>query len=180
MSRSIFLLCARVGPGAGGLTLLLWAPFARPAPRTDVATATVLAVVAGLAVFAVLARRCLPPPLTRRPVACGVALALPAVLLGAIEEEAVWRYAAFAALQPELGAAATLALSTAGFALVHVRALGVRALRSHLLTGVVFGGVYLATGRISAAILTHAVYNVLVVAGSLAWRPPLEQLEARL
>jgi membrane protease YdiL (CAAX protease family) len=179
MSRSIFLLGARIGPGVIGLALLLWAPFAAPAPRTDLATAVVLAAVAGVAVFALLARRCLPPPLTRRPVARAVALALPAVLLGAVEEEAVWRYAAFGALRPELGAAATLVLSTIGFALIHLQELGARALRSHLLTGVVFGSVYLATGRISAAILTHAVYNVLVVAGSLAWRPPLEQLEAR-
>jgi ABC-2 type transport system ATP-binding protein len=54
-------------------------------------------------------------------------------------------------------------VSTVGFAAAHVGAQGRRGALVHLVTGTVFGTVFLATGSLLAAISAHASYNLLVV-----------------
>jgi membrane protease YdiL (CAAX protease family) len=120
---------------------------------------------AALPLFALLARS--RPPLPR-----GRALARGAVLLpAACLEEVVWRLGALAAARPLAGPAVALALSSAGFALAHLRQAGPLSVRVHLVTGHVFGGVFLATGALLGAIAAHATYNLLVAA-ALEHPPP--------
>jgi len=123
--------------------------------------------LSALALYAVLARRTAPLALAglrlrRRLVARSILLTVKSA-----QEEAVWRGLALGFLVAPLGRAGALAVSTALFAGVHVRAQG-RAAVVHLATGTAFGLAYLATGRLLAAIIAHGGYNVLVGAAVLA------------
>ena len=68
-----------------------------------------------------------------------------------------------------LGRAGALAASTALFGAAHVRRQRTAAV-AHIATGSVFGVVYLATGRLVAAVAAHGAYNLLVGAATLAER----------
>lgn len=83
---------------------------------------------------------------------------------GAVSEEIVWRWAVLAGAAPTVGWGCALALSSAGFAGVHTRT----ATLAYLLIGGAFGAVFLATGRLAAAVAAHGGYNLLV----LLWRRP--------
>jgi membrane protease YdiL (CAAX protease family) len=72
-------------------------------------------------------------------------------------EEALWRRLLLGTLAVAVGTAAALAVTTILFALAHGRARWQQAV-----TGAVFGAVFLATGRLTAAFATHATYNLLV------------------
>ena len=126
--------------------------------REAVAMQTIYAALAGLGVaaglYGLFARGVERP--SRR-------LLLPATA-GAISEEIVWRWGVLAGTAPYLGWAGALALSTAGFAGQHTRTATV----AYLIIGGACGGVFLATGRIAAAIAAHGGYNALV----LLWRRP--------
>jgi ABC-2 type transport system ATP-binding protein len=82
-------------------------------------------------------------------------------------EEAIWRALLLGLLVSPLGRVGALVVSTVLFAGSHVGRQGRSAL-AHLLTGAGFGGVYLATGRLHAAIAAHSAYNVLVGAHALS------------
>jgi ABC-2 type transport system ATP-binding protein len=82
-------------------------------------------------------------------------------------EEALWRGLLLGSLAVVSGRLAALVATTALFAATHVPRYGWRA-ATHLLTGAVFGVVYLATGALAAAIVAHALYNVLVGTALLA------------
>ncbi len=114
--------------------------------------------ISGAALFLLLAGGRLPAarPELRR------VLALRWARLGvdASVEELVWRGLVLGGLAAALGAVPGLALSSAGFAVWHRRALG-RRCAVHLVTGLCFGGAFLAGGLV-AAMLAHVVYNVLV------------------
>lgn len=140
--------------------------------------ATAFGVLAGAALFAVLARR-LPSwdglmSLPRRR------LAARSLVLASrsLWEEALWRGIVLGATATIVGLPAAVALSTALFAAAHAGKQGVRAL-THLVTGAAFGAVYVTTGRLSAAAAAHGVYNVLVGSASLADRAPLSVLDTR-
>jgi hypothetical protein len=75
-------------------------------------------------------------------------------------EELVWRGLALAWLLLALGPIAGLLLTSVGFSLWHGRVLG-RRCAVHVLTGVGFGCAFLV-GGLAAAVLAHAIYNVLV------------------
>ncbi|MGI8420821.1 MAG: CPBP family intramembrane glutamic endopeptidase [Gaiellaceae bacterium] len=77
-------------------------------------------------------------------------------------EEVVWRWFVFGGLSPRIGWPAALLVSTLGFAATHVRARTLRPVRVHILTGATFGSIYVLTGRLVAAIVCHAAYNVLI------------------
>jgi membrane protease YdiL (CAAX protease family) len=78
-------------------------------------------------------------------------------------EEIFWRWLVLGGLTPIVGLVPAFLGSTVGFALAHgARRADVVAV--HLATGSAFGTVYVVTGHIEAAILTHVVYNWLVVA----------------
>ena len=83
----------------------------------------------------------------------------PALRAGA-PEEVVWGWGALAGAAPAVGWVGALALSTWCFALRHTRS---EDLVAYLVLGASFGGVFLATGRLVAAIAAHAGYNPLVL-----------------
>jgi ABC-2 type transport system ATP-binding protein len=82
--------------------------------------------------------------------------------LRSASEEVVWRWAVLGSLSASAGSATALLLSTLGFALSHAPAQGRRGVVVHLLTGATFGGIYVATGSLLAAIAAHVTYNLLV------------------
>jgi membrane protease YdiL (CAAX protease family) len=116
--------------------------------------------LAGAALFLVLAGGRLPPrPRTRL---LGHTLAVRWLGLGAKAglEEAVWRGLVLGGLVVAIGPAFGLVLSSLGFALWHWPALGARC-GVHVLTGATFGTACVA-GGLTAAIVAHATYNILV------------------
>ena len=150
--------------------LVAWA-----APDVGVGDATLHAhgealafgVLAGGGAFFLLARRRLPASSLavvprRRLIARSLALTVKSA-----QEEAVWRGVVLGLAVAPLGRLAALAISTALFAGAHIRRQG-RAAGAHVVTGGLFGLVYLVTGRLHAAMAAHAGYNVLVGAASLA------------
>jgi ABC-2 type transport system ATP-binding protein len=118
------------------------------------------AVVAG-ALFCLLARRL--PTLRvasgRRP---AVAIGGGRLAVRAAGEEVIWRWWLLGSLVATIGAPAALGVSTACFALAHAGWQGRRGVAVHLVTGSSFGAVFLATGRLAAAVAAHAGYNLLV------------------
>ena len=129
------------------------------APDLPGVPATALGCVAGAAAFSALAGAWPAAPRCRR-----LLTFLPAVVWGAALEEVVWRGYVFGALASVVVAPAALALTSVLFALAHGHIRGRRKL-VHVATGAVFGGAYLATGRLGAAIGAHVSYNALVAAG---------------
>jgi membrane protease YdiL (CAAX protease family) len=132
----------------------------------NAAVACAAGAAAAVPLFAALART-RPSLPTRHALLQGLAL-LPAACL----EEVVWRLGALGAARPLLGTAAALSASSLGFAVAHLRQAGALSVRVHLLTGHVFGGIFLATGALVAAIAAHATYNVLVASAVARGIPP--------
>jgi membrane protease YdiL (CAAX protease family) len=123
-------------------------------------TELALGPASGLALFVALSGGRLPP--VRLPGRRRRALALRWLWLTATAtlEELVWRGLVLAGLALALGPMAALALSAAGFAVWHARALGRRCI-VHAVTGAAFGGAFLL-GGLAAAVLAHGTYNLLV------------------
>ncbi len=95
-----------------------------------------------------------------------------ATLVGrAAVEEVAWRGFALPALAGAITVVPALAASSMLFALAHANVEG-RERLVHVGTGVVFGGLYLLTGRLAAAISAHAVYNGLIAIARVAAAPP--------
>ena len=84
------------------------------------------------------------------------------LVVRAATEEVVWRLAVAAAIAAAAGWPVGLALSTAGFAAAHGRR-SRRLVATHAATGLAFGALFFATGRLLAPIVAHAAYNVLVL-----------------
>ena len=102
-------------------------------------------------------------------VAAGPPLPLPAgvqmvalALLAAVAEEALFRRAAYAALEP-LGTVAAVALTALAFAAMHVPLYGVAAFPVDLGAGLLFGWQRWASGTWTVPAATHAAANLLVV-----------------
>lgn len=132
-------------------------------PRLGTAAAAVLGVPLGILLFLALART--RPRLPGGGELTGAQLAF---LLGwAWVEEMVWRRLLLAGFAVVGGVAVGLVVATVLFAFAHRRG---RA--THLFTGAAFGGAFVATGRLGAAVASHAVYNLLV-AGSRVHRQTL-------
>ncbi len=146
--RAALALQAAYAAAAG--LLLAFAHIAPPRQRLGSLAATTAGLSLAVALYLALARGAETPD--RR-------LLVPALGAGATEE-VVWRWGVLAGAAPALGWAAALALSTWGFALRHTRS---ENLAAYLVLGASFGGVFLATGRLVAAIAAHAGYNALVL-----------------
>ena len=87
-------------------------------------------------------------------------------------EEVAWRGFVLMLATRIVGPLPALVVSSALFALAHGNVRG-RAKLVHVATGGVFGGTYLATGRLTAAIAAHAVYNASIeisLSGSVSAR----------
>jgi len=111
--------------------------------------ATFLSLTGGHIPFA------LPRPLGRAMLVRWLGLGAAAGL-----EEVVWRGIVLGGLRALIGPWAALVASSAGFALWHWPSLRGRC-AVHLITGAAFGVAFLV-GGLTAAIVAHAVYNVLV------------------
>jgi membrane protease YdiL (CAAX protease family) len=118
-----------------------------------------LGPIAGAGAFLLLAGGRFPLALPRP---FGRAVVLRWLALGATAgiEEVVWRGIVLGGLMILVGPLAALAVSSAGFAVWHWSSLRARC-AVHLVTGAAFGCAFLA-GGLPAAMLGHALYNVLV------------------
>jgi membrane protease YdiL (CAAX protease family) len=118
-----------------------------------------LGPVAGAASFFVLSGGRFPLVLPRP---LGRAMAVRWLALGATAalEEVVWRAVVLGGLLIFVGPWPALAVSSAAFAIWHWPTLH-RRCTVHLVTGAAFGGAFLVGGLL-AAILAHALYNLLV------------------
>jgi membrane protease YdiL (CAAX protease family) len=160
LRRTLFLAFA--------VALLLFAPRAHLPIRVSLLFGLTIGVVAGWAVFALLARRLRPPPLGLRPVARVVGFIAPRLIGGVVVEELFWRYLLLSTLAVPLGTPAAIAISSVAFAAAHASSVNSHA-RVHVLTGTTFACAYAGTGRLGAAIAAHLTYNVLVIAASVGW-----------
>lgn len=130
----------------------------RPEPLLPVSAAgPVVGLALGATLFAVLAGS---PVVRVREPRRSAARAL-YVAARAAYEEALWRLCLLGLLAAAFGAAGGLVLTTAAFALSHWPSQDNRA-AVHLLTGGLFGALFLATGSFAAAVAAHATYNALV------------------
>jgi ABC-2 type transport system ATP-binding protein len=147
---------------AASAAVLAFVAVKPPFGRLDALPSLLASAGVATLLFAVLAGRVRWPvrrPLrrTRRVVVRGTYLTLTSAT-----EEVLWRLLVLGGLAPVIGLAPAFLAGTIGFALAH----GVRrrdVVVVHLVTGAVFGAVYVGTGRIEASILAHALYNWLVV-----------------
>ena len=89
-------------------------------------------------------------------------MVLPLSLLAALAEEALFRRAAFGALE-RFGAIAAVLGTAVAFALVHLPAYGFAALPVDMGAGLLFGWQRLASGSWTAPAATHAAANMLAV-----------------
>ena len=159
--------------GVIALAGTIMAPSVAPLDRSlhPPAEALTLAALCGSALFVALAGRA-PPVAAIAALPRRRLLARSLVLTAkSAQEEVVWRGLLLGTLVVPLGRVGALALCTALFAAAHVPRQGHGA-AVHLATGGVFGAVLLGTGRLSAAIASHASYNVLVGASALARATP--------
>jgi ABC-2 type transport system ATP-binding protein len=128
------------------------------------------AVLAGALLFAALSRGWIPIRVFRRERAAALAARGGYLVLRSAVEEIVWRGLGIGVLAPLIGTAPALALTTIGFAASHLPKLG-RSSVTHLLTGGVFGALYLLGGGLAAPIAAHATYNLLIAFALEARRP---------
>ena len=126
-----------------------------------------LGIGAGAILFVALARRGISPAAVAAVPRERLAARALVLSVKAAHEEAVWRALMLGFLVGPLGRVGALVVSTLLFAASHVNRRGTRATQ-HVATGAAFGLVYLATGRLGAAIGAHATYNVLVGVGLLS------------
>lgn len=156
-------LWARIAVGtAAAVGTVLVVPVPAPAPTRVGATAGVASgAVLGLLLFVSVARR-----RPRTPRRAQLTVAQLCFLLGwAWVEEVLWRRLLLGGLAAVAGVAVGFLTATVLFALAHPQGRP-----TQILTGTIFGAAYLGTGRLSAAVASHAVYNLLV-AGSRSPAP---------
>ena len=155
MSRERRLWAQLAAGGVLALVLLASISPERPPPRVSAAEALASGVLAGVALYLAVARRglALPHGATAPVVAATCAL----LGVAAAGEEVVWRRVVLGELLRS-GPVLALAGSSLAFAFAHRARPGL-----HLATGVVFGGVYLATGVLAASIAAHWIYNTLLL-----------------
>jgi membrane protease YdiL (CAAX protease family) len=129
--------------------------------RVSLPGALALGAAVGVALAQALAGRPIRPRLRRPRAAAG-----PLLLAGrAGLEEVAWRGFLLGALVPAVGPAAATAASSVVFACAHpVRRRADRLV--HVLTGAAFGLVYVASGRLLAAVAAHVAYNALLAAAA--------------
>jgi membrane protease YdiL (CAAX protease family) len=142
--------------GAVAVILLLAVSPPVPDVRLPVAAGVPLGVAAGVVLYLAASRQrpVLPSRAASLPLALATALFL---AVAAANEEILWRRVVLGELL-RIGAGAAMAGSALGFALAHRARPGL-----HLLTGSVFGAVYLATGALVATVAAHWTYNLLLL-----------------
>lgn len=160
--RSLWLRVS-VGFAAAGATAMAAPAPAPTSARLGTIAAAALGVPLGALLYLVLSRA--RPHL---PGAGELTQAQLTFLLGwAWVEEMLWRRLVLSGIALVGGATVGFLVATALFALAHPEGR-----RTHLLTGATFGGAFVATGRLAAAVASHAVYNLLVAGSRARQRPP--------
>jgi ABC-2 type transport system ATP-binding protein len=151
-------LLSTAGLIALGPVLLRISPTPPPRPPLGSIASVPLGVLAGAALFAVLARA--RPRVLLTPIALVTAL----IVAGAgMSEEAVWRGFALGRIASTVGMWTAVAVTTAAFAATHVPMLRARGAAVQLVTGGVFGALFVGTGSLVACALAHAAYNLFSV-----------------
>jgi membrane protease YdiL (CAAX protease family) len=149
-----------------GPVLLRLSPTPPPRPPLASLASASLGLLAGVALFAVLARA--RPHALLTPLAVATAI----VVAGAgMSEEAIWRAFALGRIAPTAGLWPAVAVTTAAFAVTHVPMLRTRGAAVQLVTGGAFGALFAATGSLLACALAHAAYNLLAVLSRGGVRP---------
>jgi membrane protease YdiL (CAAX protease family) len=129
-----------------------------------------LGAAAGIALYLAL---CGPNSLPRRidetaPIGA-LALQCLVVSIVAASEEIIWRGALFSILG-KFGWVVTLTITTIGFAALHAYSQSMRGVRTHSITGLVFGLLRLWSGSVAVPMAAHVLYNTLVVIAGSATR----------
>jgi ABC-2 type transport system ATP-binding protein len=149
-----------------GPALLLLSPTPPPRQPLGSVASVPLGVLAGVALFAALARA--RPRVLLTPLALATAI----VVAGAgMSEEAVWRAFALGRISPTVGAWTAVGLTTVAFAAAHVPMLRARGATVQLVTGATFGALFVVTGSLVACALAHATYNLFAVLGRGGAKP---------
>ena len=127
-------------------------------------------LAAGALLFALLAGRGAVSRELLHPHGAASGRRLVEICLGAAMEEIAWRGFLLSLLAGVFTTLPALLITSGLFALAH----DVRGRRRlvHVATGAVFALVYLGTGRVTAAIAAHAVYNTLVAVGAASSAQP--------
>lgn len=175
-SRSVTF--AIVAVGAALLLMRLWLPVLDATPRVIGLVAALVAILTASLIVRVPADRArLRAPLVLaiglagvglalvaggRPVPTSyVAWALPLSLLAAVSEEALFRRAAYGALQHH-GALVAIGVTALAFALIHVPLYGVAVLPVDLGAGLLLSWQRWAAGTWTVPAATHGAANVLM------------------
>jgi ABC-2 type transport system ATP-binding protein len=144
---------------------------APPGSMVGLSIALPCGIVAGSLLFAVLSRGWVPVGVFRRERAAALTARGGYLVLRSAVEEIFWRGLGIGAMAPLIGTVPALVVTTVGFAASHIPKFG-RHSAAHLLTGAVFGGLYLVGGGLAAPIAAHATYNLLIAFALEARRPP--------
>jgi Type II CAAX prenyl endopeptidase Rce1-like len=166
MTPAAILAATLAGYAVAAAGVLVLAPPGRTLGTVPVAPATACGAALGLLLFTGFART--RPPLRalgRRP-----PRGLVVLLLAAGCEEVVWRGGLLAGLTGPIGIGGALAATTVAFTLRHRLSSGAAATTYGLL-GATFGGLYLATGQLAAAVTAHVGYDWLVLAARMERAP---------
>lgn len=169
----------------GALLVLAWAEWSKTpwralglAPPGNWTHTITIGVMAGVALKLLMKAIVLPlfgadPVNATYHYLVGNTAALPGILLmvivgAGIGEEIIWRGFLFNRLRkiPQLGPsrdAAVVAISSVLFGLAHYADQGWTGVAQAVVTGAVFGSIYVATGRIWLSAVMHAAFNVTAV-----------------
>jgi membrane protease YdiL (CAAX protease family) len=128
-----------------------------PSMRLPLTVGVPLGISAGVALYLAVSRQRPVLPARTAPLPLTLATAL-FLGLAAVNEEILWRRVVLGELLRVAGTGAGIAGSALAFALAHRARPGL-----HLLTGAVFGAVYLGTGALLAAVAAHWSYNLLLL-----------------
>ena len=163
MKRTLLATAALI---ALGPILLRLSPTPPPRPPLTSLASASLGLLAGIALFAVLARA--RPHVLLTPLAVATAIVVAAA---GMSEEAIWRAFALGRIAPTTGVWSAVAVTTAAFAATHLPMLRTRGAATQLVTGGVFGALFAATGSLLACALAHATYNLIAVLSRGGVRP---------
>jgi ABC-2 type transport system ATP-binding protein len=153
-------LLSTAGLIALGPVLLWLSPTPPPRPPMASLASVSLGLLAGAALFAVLARA--RPRVLLTPLALATATV---VACAGMSEEAVWRAFALGRISSTVGVWTAVAITTAAFAATHLPTLRTRGAGVQLVTGAAFGALFVTTGSLVACALAHATYNLFAVLG---------------
>ena len=144
-----------IGLGAATLTVLTLDVESPGIAAVPLEVALTVAAGSGAVLFVILARRRPTVRLGDTPFSSAARLAF--LALWAAIEETIWRWLVLGELATRTNVVIALLASATAFGWLHSRSRLV-----HTATGLAFGTVYVATGQLAAAIVTHLTYNLLV------------------